>query len=220
MTPATLAPLIDPIPEYDRLRNVTHICVSGAATPEGTTNSIWQIAFDWGCVISNTTNSGMLFIENPFRSSSDEVMELHRLTGFTWDQLAKLFGVSRRALHFWASGKALNAANEEHLSQMLAVMRNIDRGSAQGNRSILLTKLPDGTRPFEMLMAKDYEGVKEKVRTEFSGLSRKTAKPTRHVTALNTPPPPKELVGALQDSIHVQRGRLISTTPLKRKGKS
>src|SRR6185503_7037508 len=35
------------------------------------------------------------------------IMEIRRLSGMTWEQLANLFEVSRRTVHFWASGKAL-----------------------------------------------------------------------------------------------------------------
>src|SRR4051812_580671 len=45
-------------------------------------------------------------------SAGAAIAELRRLTGFTWDQLARLFHVSRRSLHFWASGKIMTPANE------------------------------------------------------------------------------------------------------------
>lgn len=66
------------------------------------------------------------------------IAELRRRSGLTWDQLARLFNVSRRALHFWASGKPMTPSNEEHLQRVLSALRKIDRGSASANRSILL----------------------------------------------------------------------------------
>jgi DNA-binding transcriptional regulator YiaG len=220
MTIAMLMPRSDLIPRDNIFEDIMHICISGTASPEGTTNTKKQILDVWSCIFSKNTNSGMTFGDNPFQSSYSAIMELHRLTGLTWDQLARLFDVSRRSLHFWASGKALNSANEEHLQQILAVIRNIDRGNARENRSVLLSELRDGTVPFDMLSAKDYEGVIEKLGISFPRKNRKVATTTRHVTALNTPPPPHILVGALQDSIHIQKGHLISTTPIRRKGKS
>jgi hypothetical protein len=220
MMATMLAPYVDLIQLDYILEPITHICVSGTAFLDGTTNNTRQLIYDLGCIINQNTNSGMDFGENPFQSSYSAIMELHRLTGLTWDQLARLFDVSRRSLHFWASGKALNAANEEHLQQILTVIRNIDRGNAKENRSVLLSELPDGTVPFDMLSAKDYQGVIEKLGISFPSMKRKTAITSKHITALNTPPPPYELVGALQDSIHIQKGHLISTTPIRRKGKS
>lgn len=37
--------------------------------------------------------------------------------------------------------------------------------------------------------------------------------------AARRPPPPDQLVGALQDPVHIERGRLIAATPIKRKRK-
>ena len=39
--------------------------------------------------------------------SGAAIGELRRLSGLTWDQLARLFNLSRRSLHFWASGKPM-----------------------------------------------------------------------------------------------------------------
>jgi DNA-binding transcriptional regulator YiaG len=189
--------------------DLIHICISGTASPEGTTNTKKQILDTWSCIFAKNTNSGMTFGANPFQSSHSAIMELHRLTGLTWDQMARLFDVSRRSLHFWASGKSLNAANEEHLQQILTVIRNIDRGNAKENRSVLLSELPDGTVPFDMLSAKDYEGVIAKLGISFPRMIRKTVTTARHITAFNTPPPPHVLVDALQASIHIEKGRLI-----------
>jgi hypothetical protein len=44
----------------------------------------------------------------------------------------------------------------------------------------------------------------------------KIVKKSHHVTALNSPPKPEELVGALQDSIHETKGKLLGTTPIRR----
>ena len=79
--------------------------------------------------------------------------ELRRLSGLTWDQLARLFGVSRRSVHFWASGKPMAPSNEEHLRRLLAVVRKVDRGSARANRAILLGADEDGISLFDLLAA-------------------------------------------------------------------
>ncbi|WP_419950972.1 helix-turn-helix domain-containing protein [Candidatus Palauibacter sp.] len=66
------------------------------------------------------------------------VSELRRISGLTWEQLAELFGVSRRSVHCWASGKPLNAANHERLMRVLDVVRDADRGTAHSTRAALL----------------------------------------------------------------------------------
>ena len=58
-----------------------------------------------------TTNSGGLSIDvvqAPYKA----VMELRRRSGLTWDQLGQIFGVTRRTMHFWASGQPLATENE------------------------------------------------------------------------------------------------------------
>ena len=85
--------------------------------------------------------------------------ELRRLSGLTWDQLARMFSVSRRSLHFWASGKPMSPSNEEHLQRALAVLRKIDRGAATANRTALLGVREDGSIPFDLLVNGNYERV-------------------------------------------------------------
>ena len=79
-------------------------------------------------LLTQQTTSGVSL--TAVEQSAAAIAELRRLCGFTWDQLARLFNVSRRSLHFWASGKAMSPANEEHLQRVLSVLRRIDRGSA------------------------------------------------------------------------------------------
>lgn len=85
------------------------------------------------------------------------IHELRRLSGLTWDQLARLFGVDRRSLHHWGSGKPLNSPNEERLHRLLAVIRHIDRGAADLNRQALLQPTDDGDIPFDLLVQGEYQ---------------------------------------------------------------
>lgn len=54
-------------------------------------------------------------------------------SGLTWEQLAKLFGVSRRALHLWANGGRLNTAHEEQLHRLIGVIEGLS-AKAPGER--------------------------------------------------------------------------------------
>jgi len=131
--------------------------------------------------------------------------ELRRLSGLTWDQLARLFNVSRRSLHFWASGKAMAADNEEHLQRLISVVRKIDRGTASANRAVLFGVREDGNIPFDLLVDGEYERV---LLLLGSGEARRTssAKLSEEARAARAPRPPEELVGALQDRIHREGG--------------
>lgn len=63
------------------------------------------------------------------------VEDLKERSGLSWEQLSKLFGVSRRSMHKWARGGAMNA-------------RDLDRAAEIGEA---LSKIP-GT-PFDVRTA-------------------------------------------------------------------
>jgi DNA-binding transcriptional regulator YiaG len=139
--------------------------------------------------------------------------ELRRLSGLTWDQLARMFSVSRRSLHFWASGKPMAPSNEEHLQRVLAVFRKIDRGAASANRAALLGVREDASIPFDLLVNGDYERA---LALLAPGDGRRASPPklSEEARAARAPRPPEELVGALQDRIHPTSGRLLAAKPI------
>jgi transcriptional regulator with XRE-family HTH domain len=134
------------------------------------------------------------------------IAELRRLSGFTWDQLARLFNVSRRSLHFWASGKAMTPANEEHLQRVLNVLRKIDRGSADANRAALLAAHTSGVIPFDQLARGRYDAVVASL-GQSQGVTRAALPPlTDNAKLARAPRSPEELVGALHERVHHDTG--------------
>src|SRR4028119_75314 len=80
------------------------------------------------------TSSGITLRATAYPEATQKSLsKLRRLSGLTWEQLAKLFNVSRRTLHFWASGQPLSRFNEEQLNRLLEAIQYIDRGSANLN---------------------------------------------------------------------------------------
>lgn len=158
---------------------------------------------------TSQTNAGTS-VRHAADHAGPSIAELRRRSGLTWEQLARLFEVSRRSLHFWASGKPMSPTHEEHLQRMLAVMRRIDRGSAAANRSALLCAREDETIPFDLLAARNYERV-------LTILGESDAQPVQQsrlasqAASARSPQPPEELVGALQDRIHPATGRLLAS---------
>lgn len=157
---------------------------------------------------SEMTTSGVAieFISSP-ESTQKSLSELRRLSGLTWDQMAKLFNVSRRSLHFWASGQPLSRFNEEQLSRLLGTVRFIDQGSASLNRSLLFRADGDGNPLFDLLVAGKHEELKQIVgsrdaprKPPLGALSEDTHKAYR-------PQNPADLVDALQEPIHREIGR-------------
>lgn len=146
------------------------------------------------------TNSGIDAAPEP--STSSAIMELRRLSGLTTDQLARIFKISRRSLHFWASGGNLNSSNEESLNRLLATVRKIDRGYAKANREILFTPTQEGKIPFDLLVEHRYEEV---IQLLGAGVPRSHYRPlsiSASAKLTREPQKPEELVGALQDSVH------------------
>lgn len=113
----------------------------------------------------HTSSGGYLSVDQDLDlATSKAIHELRFKTGLSWDQLSRLFGVQRRSLHFWASGKPLSARNEEKLYHLLTLIRTIDRGSARANRALLLSPMEGGDRsPFELLLRDEFEELRHQL---------------------------------------------------------
>jgi hypothetical protein len=57
------------------------------------------------------------------RSDREEISWIKANSGLTWEQLGKVFGVSRRAVHMWSNGGRLNESNARRLREFSAVVR-------------------------------------------------------------------------------------------------
>jgi DNA-binding transcriptional regulator YiaG len=155
---------------------------------------------------SEMTTSGVTLPTVP-EVTQKAVNELRRLSGLTWDQLAKVFNVSRRSLHFWASGQPLSSFNEEQLNRVLGTIQYIDRGNASLNRSLLLLPDSNGNLLLDLLVAGKYEELKHVV-----GVSDAPQKPqlgslSEDVYKARMPQNPADLVDALQNPVHREVGR-------------
>lgn len=89
----------------------------------------------------------------------DAIIELRRLTGLPWETLADLLSATRRSLHLWVNGRPMNTPNERRVRNLLGAMRAIDRGTARENRSLLLTRQPDGTTLEDLLREQRFEEI-------------------------------------------------------------
>jgi transcriptional regulator with XRE-family HTH domain len=175
----------------------------------GTASS--QSILDWYLQLMEKQTASNLSVtySSPITVESAQVTihELKKLSGLTWEQLAKIFNVSRRSLHFWASGKPMTPFNEEHLRRLLATIRYIDRGSADINRSALLHAQQGSIIPLDLLIAGKYEEAKRLL-----GAGKAVEKPklkplSPEAIASRFPPSPEDLVGALQNPVHREVGR-------------
>lgn len=185
------------------------IAVPVFPAPSETTNT--ESVSDWDLlIVSERTTSGLTLSSQPATSTEATriaLNELRKLSGLTWEQLARLFNVSRRSLHFWASGQPLSRFNEESLNRLLGTVRYINRGSASINRSILLSPSSDGSIPFDLLVTGRHEEVKQLL-SPGNTPQRPQLKPlSSEAIASRMPQKPEELVEALHDPIHREVGR-------------
>jgi DNA-binding transcriptional regulator YiaG len=76
-------------------------------------------------------------------ADGEEIRWVKEHSGLTWDQLGKVFGVSRRAVHLWANGGRMNEANATVLREFAAVVRSVQGNSPDSTRAALLAVGPD-----------------------------------------------------------------------------
>jgi transcriptional regulator with XRE-family HTH domain len=159
---------------------------------------------DWPCAMRlRATSATTEPVPRPQGGTVQQaIAELRSLSGLTWEQMARLLGVSRRSVHFWASGEPVRASHQERVERLLAVLRQVDRGTATENRALVLNSCADGTLPFDVLADGRFAEAIE--------LMKKGPGRTRPVlTTLSpedqlarTPSPPEQLVDASGDRVH------------------
>lgn len=136
-------------------------CASGTATSHGVfERDRCTYPGDW--TSTSLTFGPELFeppvIMPPQEESTDDlahsVRALHEDSGLTWDQLAKLFNVSRRAAHQWAVGGRMNTTNVTRLQELTRVVAGLAGSSATDKRSALLAPTrPEGRSLYDALRA-------------------------------------------------------------------
>jgi len=80
------------------------------------------------------------------------VRSLHKRSGLTWDELAQVFGVSRRTLYNWSTGGKVSASHAQAISSVIRAVYQVDTGSPELTRSKLLAPAEDGTTLYGRLV--------------------------------------------------------------------
>jgi transcriptional regulator with XRE-family HTH domain len=170
-------------------------------------HGVWVMPHD----VTTTHPSSILPYIAPLEkgaSVGDEIFEIRRLSGLTWDELATVLGVSRRSLHHWANGKPISAANEDHVRRVLAALQRIDRGEAHRNRALLMTPCPDGGLAIDLLQRGDFEDLEHLIQSG-PGRILPGSRLSADAAAARRPPSPADLVDARHDDGPVTRGRFM-----------
>jgi hypothetical protein len=135
-----------------------------------------------------------------------KIAEARLTSGLTWDELARIMSVSRRSLHLWANGHAINAENEQRLSRLLAALRAIDRGAASANRRAILGPDQVSQIPLDLLIRGRFDEF-----TDALGLGGGRPRPSRTPPMPDSdrmPPPPAMLLNALDEPVRAELPRL------------
>ncbi len=159
------------------------------------------------------TSSG----EVELRSStpSQAIAEIRRLYGLKWDEMASLFAVSRRTVHFWASGMEPTIERIQMIFDVSALLRWIDRGSASENRALLTSPGADGVTPLNLMAGGQFEAAAERLGR---GAGRPYPEvPSEEASWAKKPSPPASRVGALQDRAHPLPSRALRSKPINRR---
>jgi len=78
-------------------------------------------------------------------------------SGLTWDQIARAFDVSRRAVHLWANGGRVSAGNAEAIQSFAALVRRANAATPEEARTLLLSVGSDGMSPLDRFRRYQYE---------------------------------------------------------------
>lgn len=104
-------------------------------------------------------------------SAASLVNQIHDLSGLTWDQIARVFGVSRRSVHQWAAGGRLSAANQEHLALVHKAISDLSGVTPAERSQELLAQRRQGSIFDRLSKSKPTDEV---IQAPVSALSAKT----------------------------------------------
>lgn len=93
-------------------------------------------------------------------SSADLVRSIHDISGLTWEQIAKMFTISRRAVHSWANGARVSARNLEALSQLAGALEG-RRGFSPDDNRIWLLDSSEGPSRYDRIRGRNDKAVLE-----------------------------------------------------------
>lgn len=83
------------------------------------------------------------------RSNAELLEHVRAMSGFTWDQISRLFNVSRRSVHLWLAGGRMSAGNEELLVRLVQLVDGLPAATPEQRRHLLLQPSGDGRSTFD-----------------------------------------------------------------------
>ena len=139
--------------------------------------------------------------------------ELHRTSGLTWVELAKVLEVDRRTLHLWADGATPSEANADRLQQVVATVRCLDQGDPKLTKRMLKSPGRTGESPVDLLKGQKFAEALAAAAPADIGDRRQRKRPPRlsdSVRAQRRVFEPVELLGAVPSDEYDHGSLLIS----------
>ncbi|MCY3643990.1 MAG: hypothetical protein OXG41_10445 [Acidimicrobiaceae bacterium] len=111
---------------------------------------------------------------HPKPVASSRVRQLKEDSALTWDQLRRLFGVSRRALHMWAGGAQMNSRNQERLAYLERIVSALGATPLERRDTLLSSREGGGRSIFQQLTlsVSGPQGADIEALTESTGAGR------------------------------------------------
>jgi len=141
------------------------------------------------------------------------IRELRNRSGLTWSQLATIFNVDRRTLHFWVNGSSLAEHNANRLRHVVDVVRQVDPGDPKRTKRLLTDQRVGGHTVLELLAEEQFGAalVAASPTQKLPHPTRERKRPPRLSAAVRRQRQdfaPEELLGATQ-SDEYQNGRFL-----------
>lgn len=165
--------------------------------------------------------SSKLNVFQSYENHAQNIYELRRKTGLTWDKIAELFGVSKRSVHFWANGKPMEDYRDEKLYSLVMVIRKMDTGFSVQNRRLLLAKDEAGFSLFDLLKKGDFYSAN--LRIPLAGIKQVyNLKPLSSKARAELEPliSPFDLLNADDSRIEAKKAKVSTVSVRKAKHKS
>lgn len=134
-------------PQQEPAREATYlVCLAGLAFGGSWNELATRVASDLSTSSQSAPIKGIGSNPHPQPAAVSRVRRVKEDTGLTWDQFRRLFGVSQRSVHLWASGARMSARNEERLADIEQVVNALGLATPQQRRDILLRSPAGGGR--------------------------------------------------------------------------
>ncbi len=177
--------------------------------------------FAWGyeppCVTGSTETLVCAPVE-PDVTTKSAIVEIRSRTGLTMNQLAAMFGVTRKAVHLWREGGRVNATNAARILRTLSVIRDLDDLTPSSLRDLLIATAQDGQSVLELLSREEYGQANTTARFLVEqGIPTARRVSTRHISTRDRGRSLADELGGVVPDVNVGVGETVRRRTRKKK---